>query len=221
MNALILCGSFLVVILSAHVQAEPQDPRTRDEDISGSTLTVQYERRGDGLYEYIYSLNAPETNKGNVASIYLDLSCTQEFAPVPLPSPQDSVGYNGNSAEPGTISPSTILADYGAAALWGITPAGQAFWTRATFPGSETTGMRLVSPAAPGMRKYVLKPEWDTNPAKWDYTELTNDDMPKVEDFMVEGMIAGPGCPGVTVPVETPIYAGLKRREHLGSSLVR
>jgi len=68
--------------------------------------------------------------------------------------------------------------------------------------------MRLISSAAPGLRNYVLNPEWNTSPELWNYPRDPDPALPKRSDFAVRGMIAGPGCPGVTPPVEEPSYAG-------------
>jgi hypothetical protein len=64
---------FLVVsvapVQAQLVQAQLLDPRTRDEDISGTRVTVDVSTTSEGLYLYTYGIVAPTTNKGSVARL--------------------------------------------------------------------------------------------------------------------------------------------------------
>lgn len=199
--------SFFLLLVSTGAQAAPEpaetprDPYTRDEDISASKLTVEVEQRADGLYEYVYAIDAPESNKGIISSLYIDLTCDKPFEAVELPVPVGREGYTGNYAVSGKVTPTAVLADYGSAAMYGIARDGFANFLMYQKPGQQRSGMRLISPAEPGLRSYVLTPVMDNGP-EWDYPEEPIPEIPWVEDFTVAGRIAAPGCPGLVEPVE-------------------
>lgn len=188
---------------------ERKDPRLRDEDISASLLSVEYFTRSDGLMEYVYSINNPLGNKGILSTLLLDLSCEAKFEYVNLPYANGKEGYMGGV----TIStpkhtPAAIHADYGSAASYGITENNAALWGLYHLPGKSITGLRLISSAKPGMRNYSLAPYMD-NDASWNYPEEPDPTIPWIHDFTITGMIAGPGCPGVTKPLsKTTRYQG-------------
>jgi len=121
------CLLFLAVA-PLSVMAAPADPYTRDADISGTVLDVEYTQRADGLYEYVYTLRAPVTNLDAIGELYIDLRCKAEFPPALLPAPPEKQSYFGNRVAEGTISPSVIGADYGAAASFSIFTHGHAYW---------------------------------------------------------------------------------------------
>ncbi|MBW3567254.1 MAG: hypothetical protein KY410_04720, partial [Proteobacteria bacterium] len=72
----LICGLFVF----AATAGEPRDPRTRDEDISAATVSVNihHAARDDGLHEYVYTVHSSAGNKGLVQSLDIDLSCALE-----------------------------------------------------------------------------------------------------------------------------------------------
>ena len=191
------------------VEAALKDPRTRDENISASTVSVEYFTRPDGLIEYVYSINSPLENKGIINTLLLDLSCTVNFDPISLPYADGKPGYEGGvTLSTPAHTPTAIHADYGSAALYGISENNEALWGLYLLPGKAITGLRLITTAKPGMRNYSLSPSMD-NDEPWDYPEDTDPTIPWIPDFTITGLIAGPGCPGVTEPPsETNLYSG-------------
>lgn len=185
----------LMVATSTSVLAEPRDPMSRDEDISRTRVHVEHNRLPGGLHEYIYSIEAPESNLGVVSKFSVDLSCNVAFTAMRLPSPENENGYEGNRAWPGSISPTMIDAEEGTAESWGIRHSGSAYWNVQVTPGTEQVGMRLVSSVPPGTREYTLRPEWNTDSEEWDYPQQITNAIPWVTDFVVSGEVIGPGCP--------------------------
>lgn len=200
MNYKITVCMFGLLLISGYIHsAERKDPRLRDEDISASLISVDYFTRPDGLIEYVYSITSPLENKGESARLLLDLSCTASFEPVDLPFADGMPGYSNDAVSLGIAAhtPTAIHADYGSAFLYSITVNGEALWGTGTIPGASITGLRLISAAEPGMRTYSLEP-WMDNDESWDYPEASEPDIPWIKDFTVTGLIAAPGCPGVT-----------------------
>lgn len=179
--------------------AELKDPRLRDEDISASLISVDYFTRPDGLIEYVYSITSPLENKGEITRMLLDLSCSASFDFVNLPYADGMPGYSNAAVSLGIAAhtPTAIHADYGSAYSYAITVNGEALWGIGVLPGASTTGLRLISAAEPGMRTYGVEP-WMDNDETWDYPEAGDPDIPWIQDFTVTGLIAAPGCPGVT-----------------------
>jgi hypothetical protein len=199
-------GIGVIVFLAAtRVSAQDLlDPKMRDEDISAVQASVEVIQRGDGLYEYVYEVFSPASNKGTVTAFSIGLRCAEPFSPVDLPSPPAGAdGSLGNNAEV-PITPTAVTADHGGAALYGIDSGGDASFTFRLRPGESAAGLRLISPAAPGHRPFAVRPEWSTDPDVWAYPHEVDETIPWVTDFIVRGVITGPGCPGVTEPPEMP-----------------
>lgn len=202
---------YISVIGSA--MAELNDPSTRDEDISFTQVNVDIQQNQEGNYIYRYSVTSPPENKGKVASIAIDLSCDANFDNF---EPSYSVGKEGHidlnqfseliALKEGEHSPADVSADYGSAGPHGISIENDARWGIVLKPGESTMGLQIISPAEPGMRIYTLEPSMET--FGWDYPEDPDPAHPWIEDFTVYGMIAGPGCPGVTPPVDIDYYPG-------------
>jgi len=201
-----------------------KDPRLRDEDISATIVTVDYFTRPDGLYEYAYSIESPLGNKGIINSMSMDLTCSGNFPPVTLPYADGMPGYSDIAASFGRAAhtPTAIHADYGSAFSYGISTKGVADWGIYMKPGNSVSGLRLISAVEPGMRTYSIEP-WMDNDESWDYPEAKTPDIPWIQDFTITGMIAGPGCPGVTQPPElVTLYPGSrshKEPEHINKLL--
>ncbi len=196
--------------------AELKDPYTRDEDLSHVQISVDISRDAQGLYVYNYTMVTPPENKGIVADFAINLSCDYDFPHVDLPSA---------SGKPGAVSVGDFSSDLGSrvdkhtpvsvfseprhAFMYGVRMDGFASWGFELHPGRAVDGMILISAAEPGMREWRVTPFM--NDVGWDYSEDGYGDMtppPWIEDFTVTGMIAAPGCPGVTQPPETARYPG-------------
>lgn len=183
-----------------------KDPRLRDEDISATLVEVEITERADGLYSYVYTLTSPEANKGRISSFHIDLNCTHAFGEVALPVPNGGF-FGGYNAPSDSITPTAVLGSAGGG-VYGTAMNGFAMFGLALDSGETVTGLELVSPAAPGMRQYELKPSMDNGP-EWAYPEDPDPTIPWIPDFTVTGSVAGPGCPGVTpTPPDAGRFAG-------------
>jgi hypothetical protein len=198
-----------IVFIQGNVYAiELRDATLRDEDISATVLTVNYFTRADGLIEYVYTIKSPIENKGEIDGLFMDLSCNVDFAPIALPYADGKEGYmrSVQTSQP-VHTPAAIHADYGSAAPYGITVNNMALWGVSVLPGKSTTGLRLISHVQPGMRTYAIKPWVDYSDDIWFFPE-DESLVPDTVDFTITGMIAAPGCPGVTESPETVLYPG-------------
>ncbi len=194
-----------LLVSFAAIAGEQKDPMTRDEDISGTKVTVDYSRRPDGLYSYKYTLVSPATNLGIIGEFAVDLKCDKTFSGYKLPAPPASKDYHSSYANT-AYSPSMVYSGEQQAFSYGIAIDGQAMWAVFESPNGRRTDLEIVSPAAPGWRTYTLWPHMRTD--GWAYTDPPAPGTPWIETFMVFGIIAGPGCPGVTPPVELPSFDG-------------
>ena len=195
-----LVFGFLVLAgVGSSFAVELKDPRFRDEDISRAVLSVETFTRPDGLNEYVYSLDSPLENKGTILTMLVDLTCEETFEQVILPFPIGAEGYDFLPEDATPHTPTAVVGDFGSSYSYGISVEGSALWAVDLEPGSATSGLRMVSSAEPGLRTYTLTPFMD-NDETWDYPEEPDPEIPWIEDFTVTGMIAAPGCPGVTEP---------------------
>ena len=192
-----LLASLAVLLCIDAVAVERKDPRTRDEDISGAVLSVDYFARADGLIEYVYRLQSPPTNKGIILDLDIELACEEPFAAVELPFPADAQGYDFPPQDAVPHTPVAVIGDFGSAFSYGIASDGSASWGLFLKPGEVRDGLRLISPARPGMRNYRLIPAMD-NDESWSYPPQPDSSIPWIDEFTVSGTIAAPGCPGVT-----------------------
>jgi len=191
----------------SHLYAnELKDATLRDEDISATELSVEYFTRPDGLYEYVYTINHPVENKGEIDRLMIDLACDVNFDPIVIPLAEGKPGYEGVFSKDKLYTPTAIHADYGSAAIYAISKSNTALWGTRMPPAENSTGFRLISPAQPGMRRYELSPDVDYDES-WDFPE-DESLVPDTVDFTITGMIEAPGCPGVTEPPGTSVYPG-------------
>ena len=187
--------TILIVILvafnSSNIYAEPlKDPRTRDEDISGTTVSVVVNRLDNRFYEYIYTLSSQSDNKGRITYFKVDISCNLDFGLIDFPEPKDTLFRPSYSLDDQHV-PVQVYGVYGLTGGATITRANEAGWRLWRGPGESAEGMRILSPAPPGLRLYALSPSMDAQ--GWDY-ETYRDESPWIEDFMVYGMVTGPAC---------------------------
>jgi hypothetical protein len=137
---------------------------------------------------------------GIMSSLLLDLNCDFSFEPIDLPYATGLSGYSEiESINLAPHTPSAIHADPGSAYMYALSVSGHALWGLYLRPGRSLEGLRLISAAEPGIRNYSIIPAFENNEL-WAYTEDDDDnpDIPWKEDFTVNGMIVGPGCPAVT-----------------------
>lgn len=197
---------FLFVYKCAH-SVELKDATLRDEDISAAVLFVEHFTRPDDLIEYVYTINNPAENKGEIDELLIDLTCDVYFDPIVLPFADGKPGYEGDFSDNVKLhTPTAIHADYGSAAIYAISKNNAALWGTRILPSKIITGFRLISPAKPGMRSYEIAP-WVDYDESWVFPE-DESLVPDTIDFTITGMIAAPGCPGVTKPPETALYPG-------------
>lgn len=173
------------------------DPRLRDEDISGTVVSVDVIRAESGLYEYTYTYVSPASNKGAIRSFGVDISCDSTADRTGLPPQETTEGFKASASSDGRHSPINVFAAFGSAAIYGITERNDVLWTPGVKPGQSRTAIGLVSSMPPKARQYRLVPKMD-NDDRWDYASFDEDDptVPWIPDFTVFGMTRGPGCPG-------------------------
>lgn len=182
----------IIFITSHEVLANDllKDPRSRDEDISATTITVTTNRLGNGLYEYRYHVASSQENKGTIRSLSIDISCDLDFGVVEFHEPIDTLFRPSYSLDNRHVP----VQLYGVPRVAGpvtITRGNEASWGLWMEPGAVAVGLRILSPAPPAPRTYKLWPSMDAQ--GWDY-ETYRDESPWTDDFMVYGMITGPAC---------------------------
>lgn len=190
----IFITSLFLLSFASHASQELKDPRTRDNDISRTSVDVSVTRTESGFYQYVYTLTADEANMEVVTDFIVDIACEEPAPEVSYPEPPTSLRWDYASRDrkhaPVQIYPS---------------PTGSAWmslgvWNRINFsvnmdPGEFHTGFRILSPYPPVDRPFQLRPNWTVG--NYDYSDLTDeewDQLPIRDDFWVEGMTKGPGC---------------------------
>jgi hypothetical protein len=193
----------LVLQIGGSFATDLKDPQFRDEDISNLNLSVEYFTRTDGLIEYVYRLESPIDNKGEISDLIIDLACSEGFEPASPPPLPDTAEYFPLQDGTPAHTPSAVTADSTESSLYGINGGAQAFWSFDMMPGEVRTTLRIVSPAEPGIRAFTVSPWMEST--GWNYPDHGEDigeeqGWPRIDDFIVTGMIAAPGCPNVTEP---------------------
>ena len=183
---------FIIMIGSANAEIL-KDPRTRNETISNTLLTVVVNKRADGMYEYLYNMESPLTNKGIINRFSIDLSCDLDFGPVVFTDPEDEF-FKGSLSKDGKFVPFRSHGVYAMTTYSRISVDNAISWGMAFAPGDSGKGIKIVSPAPPGLRTYTLTPRMD--PDEWDYSTYSSDDpsVPWISDFAVTGSIKAPAC---------------------------
>jgi len=188
-------GLILFSILTAKfVYSETlKDPRTRDENISNTIITVTVNKRADGMYEYIYDIESPVTNKGLITSLGIDIACDLDFGEVIFSEHADPL-FLRNVSEDGNHVPVQSYGVYAITTHSSISVDNRVSWGMYFKPGQIGKGIKLISPAPPGLRAYRLRPAM--SPDGWDYASYDEDDpaVPWIEDFTVTGSITAPAC---------------------------
>ena len=192
----------LSVFITRFAYAEAlKDPRTRDENISNTILKITVNKRADGMYEYIYDIESPVTNKGLIASLGIDIACDLDFGEVIFSEPADPY-FSGSASKDGNHVPVQPHGVYAVTAYSNISIDNRIYWVMSFKPGNIGKGIKLISPAPPGLRTYTLRPYME--PDGWDYASYDEDDptVPWIEDFTVTGSITAPACAIDTPPTD-------------------
>ena len=201
---------FLIILPLPSVSADEElkDPRERDEDISGTEVLVDVTEREDGLFQYEYSIHSPESNKGIIRSFQMDIACELDFDEVEFPlSP--GPGFGGDHSDGQNVP---LVPRLGDAFSVSIGMSNRVSWLASLDPGESAQGVKIISPAPPGLREYRLVPFLDTQ--GWDYDSYQDvapgeeePVIPWIGDFMVVGSVTGPAC-SLESPEEPERFAG-------------
>lgn len=170
-----------------------KDPRTRDETISNTTITSTVKKRSDGMYEYIYDIESSSTNKGVIGGFVIDVSCDLDFGEVVFSDPKDPY-FEKVLSKDGKYIPLQAYGVFAVTSDSGISRKNNLYFNMDFGPGRIAKGLKIVSPAPPGMRSYELRPYME--PDGWDYASYSEDDptVPWIDDFRVTGVIQAPAC---------------------------
>ncbi len=171
------------------------DPRNRDEDITNTVITVDWEMLSDGNYAYNYSIETKPENKGTIHSFSIDVSCeTPSKEPIGYPA------LNSFSNDEKHIVIATDNPNYENISGPVITAKNRVHWLVLAGPGELNTGARIISKEAPVERTYTLEPVWDS--ANWAYALYEGDaTVPWIDDFIVTGTTIAPRCSTDTSPI--------------------
>lgn len=184
------------------------DPRTRDENISGTEIEVNTSMVGD-VWLYEYTIHAPESNLGTVQFFNLNLECDEPVDPRGF-SEADYRDRDYDILSSGDkVIPAALGADYGASWGMAITATNQAMFSVKVAPGESAGTYRIYSPYGPSQQRYILQPAFPIT-GRYDYPEDAEfrDDIPKEEDFQVNGLITAPACPSDEPDLEPILFDG-------------
>jgi len=165
-------------------------------DLSLTKVSVTVTKLDNEFWEYLYDIHSPAGNKGKISSFSIDMECakTQVYPKWPE-APDPSFSNNGQM---GKHTRAMVYAPYGIASFPRITRHNRATWAVSIEPGESASGLRVISPSAPGVRKFKLEPsqEWKLYDyefkGKLVHGERVN--IPHPDDFIVVGEIDGPSC---------------------------
>lgn len=195
----LLC--FLALLPISSVPAETlKDPRTRDDDISATDVSVEVKRVHGDFFEYVYTLTAPALNKGTISSFAVDLTCPHPAPQVIFPEPPTTYPWDYVSKD-GYHAPFQPYPSPTGAAWMLMSLENQLSFLMTTEPGEQHTGYRVLSPFPPMYRLYTLEIGWRTG--EYDYENLSKEELsalPIRDDFYVYGVIEGPGCSSDATP---------------------
>lgn len=184
----------MLTMLKSGYSEALKDPRTRDEDLSKTVITVKTNVLSNGYYEYVYDIQSPVDNKGIIRTFKIDVSCAHDFGSTSY-TEEPSQYFKGDYSKDGQHIPLQAYPVYGFTARLAISEYNQLGWLVYMEPGKTAKGFRIVSPAQPGLRRYRLIPSMQ--PDGWDYNSYNEEDptVPWIDDFTVTGIISGPACP--------------------------
>lgn len=196
-----------------------KDPALRDEDISAAQLRAMVRELPTGMYEYVYDIVSPPSNKGRIVTLRIDARCELDFGGFSYPDPPDP--YEGDDSSIGgqhvPIRAYRVVSSAGAvlAGAPGISTSNAVYWGLNLKPGGEVRGIRMLSPAPPGSRTYQLEvginaTDLGADGTGWNYESCESvgcPDVPWVQDFRVTGMTTAPAC-SLTPPPEPARFPG-------------
>ena len=194
--AVILGGSYPVVAAE-----DIKDPLYRDESIAGVEITVDVRRLPSGNWEYLYDITSPDTNKGTVIEFRLDLSecvnadeLAEQYELVEPPPDPPAMDFHGYAQSPREFPPTYLYSVYGKTSPGRFARSSDAAWFMQLKPGQSIEDLKIVSVAGPQQRAYRFLPSWSSG--DWDYGKYfgTQTELPRQNDFAVEGTVIGPGC---------------------------
>lgn len=189
-------GLALLLPAPSAIAADLADPGTRNEDLSATTVDVNVDISNAGLYVYTYSVTAGARNTGKISEFAVDISCEEatdpkEFSPSDFPtSSMVSASADGKHV------PVALDAPEGQSFQTGVAASNEAMWSVMLEPSESSTGLKIISPYPPGMRRYTLYPSVDYNMDSYDYEGLDPEDptIPWIDDWTVHGITTGPAC---------------------------
>lgn len=191
-----LCAAFVLGHFGASYAEEYdktgwRDPRERDEDISGTRVSVEVNRTDSGLYDFVYTVVTPPENKGVLMTVSIDVSCDLSIEDVEMPPSKSNLPSRSRDG----MHVPVVMHSSENAGVGAVDPNNQLIWGMILEPGHSAT-LRVLSPTPPRMRDLTLIPEMD--PIGWRYDLYP--DAPWIPEFTVHRQIAGPGC----VPPDAP-----------------
>ncbi|MDH5548134.1 MAG: hypothetical protein OEZ43_21365 [Gammaproteobacteria bacterium] len=186
---------FLVITLltSSASASELKDPRTRDEDISNSIVSVTINELPNDLYEYVYRIESNHNNNAKIINFSLDIFCADINPNQEISYPSDPA-FKGNYSRDGKHVPVHAFQKYGVAVAPVISVDNKIIWFLQLKPGGVAEGHRVVSSYPPGLRAYELDTYIEASGWDYDTFPIERDDVPWESDFIVTGAVKGPSC---------------------------
>ena len=183
---------FLVSLLPALLVAqELLDPRTRDESINQTVVSVEVtEGLGNGYTEYVYTIQSQSTNKGTIDSFKIAVGCDIDYGEITLPA-SDNLEVLMDMIPQSGHFPVSVLSGQNTSGL-AVDLSQSAAWRLDLNPGQSATAI-LLSSAPRGATNFTLTPYMTTD--GWDYATYEGDPLARwIPDFTVTGSIEGPEC---------------------------
>ncbi|MDH5546788.1 MAG: hypothetical protein OEZ43_14440 [Gammaproteobacteria bacterium] len=186
-------GVCSLLVSSLAVSQTLKDPKERDEDLSNTVVRVKVNSLPDGNFEYIYDVESPELNKGEIDTFTLDIGCDHSFSGVVF-SESPSRMFRSMSQDGKHVPIQAYGVMYHTYAL-AVNAYNEMVWGVEIKPGQNALGYRVISSVGPGNITYKLKPIMEPN--GWNFDLYPEDDplVPTVDDFIVTGTVVGPKCP--------------------------
>ncbi|MFN4292494.1 MAG: hypothetical protein ACK4E7_16690, partial [Permianibacter sp.] len=160
----------LGLLMACVAIAGSKDPRTRDEDVSGMSITSKVERVGDEQFRYTYTIKGGETARGTITDIKFDVFC-----PGMPDIGQQVIGEVGDNVDmdrsrDGRHVPLTSKL-VGSPKRDSVFQSDNLFRTLIMLFPNSTRTIELLSPNAPGYVHFQTSLSSE-HEADYDYTEL-------------------------------------------------
>lgn len=197
----VLLTTLVLIAISSNAFSEPlKNALTRDEDISMTIVDVSVKQLSSGFYDYVYTLTAPDENKGTLTDFVVDIRCSKPSGIVKFPESATTLPWRYSSQD-GNHSPVQIYPSPTGSAYLTLGVDNRVHFALFTEPGESHTGFRILSPYPPADRGYELRINWTVG--DYNYPSLTEEELdraPVRDDFWVNGMTKGPGCSRLPAP---------------------